>query len=44
MLNPPHVAYTELLLSSIPEMNTDWLTNLLARRYVPKAEEMGRVG
>ena len=32
VLNPPHPAYTELLLSSVPEMDPDWLTNLLARR------------
>jgi peptide/nickel transport system ATP-binding protein len=32
VLSPPHPAYTELLLSSVPEMDPDWLTNLLARR------------
>ena len=32
VLNPPYPAYTELLLSSVPEMDPDWLTNLLARR------------
>jgi peptide/nickel transport system ATP-binding protein len=32
VLNPPHPAYTELLLSSVPEMDPDWLTNLLAKR------------
>jgi peptide/nickel transport system ATP-binding protein len=32
VLNPPHPAYTELLLSSVPQMDPDWLTNLLARR------------
>ena len=32
VLNPPFPAYTELLLSSVPEMDPDWLTNLLARR------------
>ena len=32
VLEPPYPAYTELLLSSVPEMNPDWLNNLLARR------------
>jgi len=37
VLTPPHEAYTELLLSSVPEMDPDWLDNLLARRAVPAA-------
>jgi peptide/nickel transport system ATP-binding protein len=37
VLSPPHPAYTELLLSSVPEMDPDWLTNLLARRKVQPA-------
>jgi peptide/nickel transport system ATP-binding protein len=32
VLSPPYPAYTELLLSSVPEMDPDWLTNLLAKR------------
>jgi peptide/nickel transport system ATP-binding protein len=32
VLSPPHPAYTELLLSSVPQMDPDWLTQLLARR------------
>lgn len=32
ILNPPHPAYTELLLSSVPEMDPDWLTRLLEAR------------
>jgi peptide/nickel transport system ATP-binding protein len=32
VLNPPYPAYTELLLSSVPEMDPDWLSNLLAKR------------
>jgi peptide/nickel transport system ATP-binding protein len=32
ILTPPHAAYTELLLSSVPEMDPDWLTRLLASR------------
>lgn len=34
VLSPPYPAYTELLLSSVPEMDPDWLTNLLAKRKV----------
>ena len=32
VLQPPYPAYTELLLSSVPEMDPDWLNKLLARR------------
>jgi peptide/nickel transport system ATP-binding protein len=32
VLNPPYPAYTELLLSSVPEMDPDWLTQLLEKR------------
>lgn len=32
VLSPPYPAYTELLLSSVPEMDPDWLTRLLAKR------------
>jgi peptide/nickel transport system ATP-binding protein len=32
VLNPPYPPYTELLLSSVPEMDPDWLTGLLAKR------------
>ncbi len=32
MFRPPHDPYTELLLSSVPEMDPDWLTRLLAQR------------
>ncbi|MGR3572324.1 ABC transporter ATP-binding protein [Brevirhabdus sp.] len=34
MFTPPHHPYTDLLLSSIPEMDPDWLTDLLAERGV----------
>jgi peptide/nickel transport system ATP-binding protein len=34
MFQPPHHPYTDLLLSSVPEMDPDWLTNLLATRGV----------
>lgn len=32
MFLPPHEPYTDLLLSSVPEMDPDWLTRLLASR------------
>ncbi|MBT6298058.1 MAG: ABC transporter ATP-binding protein [Rhodobacteraceae bacterium] len=32
VFQPPHPDYTELLLSSVPEMDPDWLTNLNAKR------------
>jgi peptide/nickel transport system ATP-binding protein len=38
VLNPPYPAYTELLLSSVPQMDPDWLTNLLAQRAQGKVK------
>jgi peptide/nickel transport system ATP-binding protein len=32
ILTPPHHEYTQLLLSSVPEMDPDWLDNLLKER------------
>lgn len=32
MFKPPHDPYTDLLLSSVPEMDPDWLTTLLEER------------
>ncbi len=32
VLTPPHHEYTELLLSSVPEMDPDWLDGVLANR------------
>ena len=32
VLAPPHHEYTELLLASVPEMDPDWLDNLLKTR------------
>lgn len=32
MFQPPHHSYTDLLLSSVPEMDPDWLTILLKSR------------
>ena len=34
MFQPPHHPYSDLLLSSVPEMDPDWLTNLLNGRGV----------
>ena len=35
VLSPPHPDYTQLLLSSVPEMDPDWLTTLAERRGNP---------
>ena len=32
ILKPPHHEYTEMLLASVPEMDADWLDNLLKTR------------
>ena len=32
VLEPPYPAYTDLLLSSVPQMDPGWLTNLLKER------------
>ena len=32
IFSPPHPEYTELLLSSVPEMDPNWLTELLKKR------------
>jgi peptide/nickel transport system ATP-binding protein len=37
ILTPPQHEYTDLLLSSVPEMDPDWLDNLLAERAARKA-------
>jgi len=37
VLTPPHHLYTDLLLSSVPEMDTHWLDDLLAERAARKA-------
>ncbi|MGB0853678.1 MAG: ABC transporter ATP-binding protein [Pikeienuella sp.] len=39
MFTPPHHSYTDLLLSSVPEMDPDWLDNLLAERGVENVGE-----
>lgn len=40
ILTPPHHAYTELLLSSVPEMDPDWLNKLLLNRTVQQGLEI----
>ena len=40
MFTPPHHAYTDLLLSSVPEMDPDWLTTLLEERGVDSNTEV----
>ena len=37
VFQPPHDPYTELLLSSVPEMDPDWLTHLLEERDAGRA-------
>ena len=32
VLQPPHHEYTELLLSSVPQMNPDWMDRIMAQR------------
>jgi len=39
VLSPPFLDYTKLLLSSVPEMDPDWLTGLLEQRA--EAEQAG---
>jgi len=39
MFRPPHHPYTDLLLSSVPEMDPDWLTTLLEERGVDSNTE-----
>ncbi len=39
MFTPPHHPYTDLLLSSVPEMDPDWLTTVLEERGVDNIGE-----
>ncbi len=39
VLSPPHHEYTELLLSSVPEMNPDWMNQIMARRAARKGAQ-----
>jgi peptide/nickel transport system ATP-binding protein len=42
MFTPPHHPYTDLLLSSVPEMDPDWLTTVLEERGVDNIGEAAR--
>ncbi len=39
MFKPPHHPYTDLLLSSVPEMDPKWLDKMLAERGVDNIGE-----
>jgi peptide/nickel transport system ATP-binding protein len=39
MFHPPHHPYTELLISSVPEMDPDWLDRLLTERTAHAASK-----
>lgn len=39
IFTPPHAPYTQLLLSSVPEMDPDWLTQLLKDRDAAMTSE-----
>jgi len=43
MFTPPHHPYTDLLLSSVPEMDPNWLTDLLEERGVDNIGEAADV-
>ncbi|MEO1505408.1 MAG: ABC transporter ATP-binding protein [Pseudomonadota bacterium] len=43
MFTPPHHPYTDLLLSSVPEMDPEWLTSLLEERGVDNVGEAASV-
>ncbi|PIE07169.1 MAG: ABC transporter [Rhodobacterales bacterium] len=43
MFTPPHHPYTDLLLSSVPEMDPNWLTTVLEERGVDNIGESARV-
>ena len=43
MFTPPHHQYTDLLLSSVPEMDPNWLTTLLEERGVDNVGESAKV-
>ena len=44
MFTPPHHPYTDLLLSSVPEMDPDWLSELLAARRAGRDRRCGGGG
>jgi peptide/nickel transport system ATP-binding protein len=41
ILTPPHHSYTELLLSSVPELRTDWLDTIGAQRAAARTATAG---
>ena len=43
VLSPPFDDYTDLLLSSVPEMDPNWLTTLLEERGVDNVGEAADV-
>ncbi len=43
MFKPPHHPYTDLLLSSVPEMDPNWLTTLLEERGIDNIGESAKV-
>jgi len=43
MFKPPHHAYTDLLLSSVPEMDPNWLTTVLEERGVDNIGDAANV-
>nr|WP_246731839.1 ABC transporter ATP-binding protein [Methylocapsa sp. S129] len=43
ILQPPHAPYTELLLSSVPQLDAAWLTTLLANRNPNKSQPLQRI-
>ncbi|MCR9257748.1 MAG: ABC transporter ATP-binding protein [Alphaproteobacteria bacterium] len=43
MFTPPHHPYTDLLLSSVPEMDPNWLTTVLEERGVDNIGEAANV-
>jgi peptide/nickel transport system ATP-binding protein len=44
MFTPPHHPCTDLLLSSVPEMDSNWLTTLLEERGVDNIGEAAASG
>jgi peptide/nickel transport system ATP-binding protein len=44
VLTPPHHEYTELLLSSVPEMDPDWLDGVLEKRQAAETAQMSMAG
>jgi peptide/nickel transport system ATP-binding protein len=43
MFKPPHHPYTDLLLSSVPEMDPNWLSTVLEERGVDNVGEAANI-